>query len=172
MCMYVCVCVCACLYTNIYMYPSAHVPKCMSCHKATVVITGGFIVFMITHTYNIYIYNTYKYIYKYICTYRYICMYVCVCMYVCIYIYIYIYIYICIIYIVCMCNHKSKELSSYYHSGFAATHTLRHLALGYMYIFIYTYMYTCMYVCMYVCMYMYKHIYIHIYTCILLILIT
>ena len=48
-----------------------YVPKCMSCHKAIVVITGGHLVFRIAYIY-IYIY-----------------------MYVCIYIYIYMYLYIC-----------------------------------------------------------------------------
>ena len=45
-----------------------HVPKCMSCHRAIVVITGGHIVFMI-----IYIY---MYIYIYIYTYIHIYIYI------------------------------------------------------------------------------------------------
>ena len=75
-----------------------HVPKCMSCHKAIVVITGRAHYF---HD-NIYIY-IYIYIYTYI--YLYICI-VYIFIYICIYIYVYIYIYIYIysvMYIIIIC---------------------------------------------------------------------
>ena len=73
-------------------------PKCMSCHKAIVVATGG------AHCFHDCIY-----MYIYIHIYIYMCVYVCICIYlynlysyiymyiyICTYIYIYIYIYICI----------------------------------------------------------------------------
>ena len=68
---------------NIYVYvilktmcpPGYHVPKCMSCHKAIVVITGR------AHCFHDYIYiYIYIYIYTYICIYIYIYIYMCVCM--------------------------------------------------------------------------------------------
>ena len=84
-----------------------YVPKCMSCHKAIVVITGRAHCFHGLHIYYAHLafvrfehfkchgslMTTYIYTYKYIYIYIYIYIYKCN-MYVYIYVYIYIYIYI------------------------------------------------------------------------------
>ena len=85
-------------------------PKCMSCHKAIVVVIGH-TVFMITHilrpsccyeisalcvswiTYD-HLYFIYIYIYIYIYTHTHSCIYIYVCMYIVYIYYIYVHIYI------------------------------------------------------------------------------
>ena len=110
-----------------------HVPNCISCHKAIVMITrggGGYIVFMIAYIYNIYIYILYictwaqPYIIspKYISCHRALVVisrkhYFRDYMYLCIYIYIYLYLSISIsisisiyIYILCISQQNFQNI--------------------------------------------------------------
>ena len=73
------------------LYISAHVPKCMSCHKAIVVITGMRFEHCVCRDHLRVCMDVYIYIYIYI-VYIYIYIYI-------VYIYIYIYIYSVYIYI-------------------------------------------------------------------------